>query len=80
MSKKLKEVRMSKGLSQSKLADLAGINVRTLQHYEQESKNFDHAKIDTIFSVCNVLECKLSDIITDENYINIIEKYENRSE
>ena len=79
MSKKLKEVRMSKGLSQSKLADLAGINVRTLQHYEQGSKNFDHARLDTIFSVCNALECKLSDIITDGNYIDIIEKYENRS-
>lgn len=79
MSKKLKEVRLSKGFSQSKLADLAGINVRTLQHYEQESKNFDHARIDTIFSVCNVLECKLSDVITDENFISIFEKYESRS-
>ena len=79
MNKKLKEIRMSKGLSQSKLADIAGINVRTLQHYEQESKNFDHARLDTIFSVCNALECELSDIITDENYIAIIEKYKNRS-
>lgn len=75
---KLKEIRMSKGLSQSKLADLAGINVRTLQHYEQGSKDFDHAKIETIFSICNVLGCKLSDIITDENYVKTIEKYENR--
>ena len=78
MSKKLKELRMSKGFSQSKLADLAGINVRTLQHYEQGSKNFDHARLDTIFSVCNALECKLSEIITDENYIEIIGKYEDR--
>jgi transcriptional regulator with XRE-family HTH domain len=78
MNKKLKEVRMNKGLSQSKLADLAGINVRTLQHYEQGSKNFDHARLDTIFSVCNALECKLSEIITDENYIEIIGKYEDR--
>lgn len=78
MSKKLKEVRMSKGFSQSKLADLAGINVRTLQHYEQGSKNFDHARLDTIFSVCNALECKLSDIITDENYLEIIGRYESR--
>ena len=75
---KLKEIRMSKGLSQSKLADLAGINVRTLQHYEQGSKDFDHAKIETIFSICNVLGCKLSDIITDKNYVKTIEKYENR--
>jgi transcriptional regulator with XRE-family HTH domain len=78
MSKKLKEARMKKGLSQAKLAELAGINVRTLQHYEQESKNFDHARIDTIFSVCNALECKLSDIISDETYIDIINQYKNR--
>lgn len=79
MSKKLKEVRVSKGLSQPQLAELAGINLRTLQHYEQGSKNFDHARIQTIFSVCNALECKLSDVITDENYIQTIEEYENRS-
>lgn len=80
MSKKLKEARIKKGLTQAKLAELTGINVRTLQHYEQESKNFDHARIDTIFSVCNALECKLSDIISDETYIDVINQYENRSQ
>lgn len=78
MNNKLKEARMNKGLSQSKLAEITGINVRTLQYYEQGSKNFDHARLDTIFSVCNALECKLSEIITDENYIEIIGKYEDR--
>lgn len=79
MNKKLKEIRMSKKLSQSKLAELAGINVRTLQHYEQGSKNFDHAKIETIFSICNVLGCKLSDIIMDENCVKMIKEYESRT-
>ena len=78
MSKKLKKVRISKGLSQSKLAELAGINVRTLQHYEQGSKNFDHAKIETIFSICNALGCKLSDVIADDNCVRMIEEYEHR--
>lgn len=79
MNEKLKSMRISRGLSQSKLAAMAGINTRTLQHYEQGSKDFDHAKLSTIFSVCNALECKLSDIINDENFIDMIGKYERRS-
>lgn len=73
---KLKEVRLSKGLTQKQLAESANINVRVLQHYEQGSKNFDHARIDTILSVCNILECQLSDIIQNEDILQIIEQYE----
>lgn len=74
MTKKLKEMRQSKGLSQSQLAEKTGINVRTIQHYEQGSKNFDHARIDTILKVCIVLGCKLEDVIENQEYIDLIKK------
>ena len=73
---KLKEVRLSKGLTQKQLAEAANINVRVLQHYEQGSKNFDHARIDTILNVCNTLECRLSDIVQSEDILHIVEQYE----
>ena len=74
MTKKLKEMRQSKGLSQSQLAEKTGINVRTIQHYEQGSKNFDHARIDTIMKTCIALHCKLEDIIENQEYIDLLKK------
>lgn len=71
---KLKEMRQAKGLSQSQLAEKTGINVRTIQHYEQGSKIFDHARIDTILKICIALGCKLEDIIENPEYIELIKK------
>lgn len=73
---KLKEMRQAKGLSQSKLAEKAGLNVRTLQHYEQGSKIFDHARLDTILKCAIALECRIPDIIDNEEYLNLIQQYE----
>ena len=75
MTKKLKEMRQAADLSQSQLAEKAGINVRTLQHYEQGSKLFDHARIDTILKICLALNCKLDDIIENQEYIDLIKRY-----
>lgn len=74
---KLKEKRQSKGLSQSQLAERTGINIRTLQHYEQGTKNFDHARIDTIVRICVALNCRLEDIIENEQYVELIKKLPN---
>lgn len=74
MSKKLKELRQVRSLSQSQLAEETGINVRTIQHYEQGSKIFDHARIDTILKVCIALGCQLEDIIENPEYIELIKK------
>lgn len=73
---KLKTTRQAKGLSQSQLAEKANMNVRTLQHYEQGSKVFDHARIDTILRVCLALNCKFEDIIENQEYIDLIKQYE----
>ena len=77
MSKKLKEMRQAKGLSQSQLAEKTGINVRTLQHYEQGSKIFDNARIDTIMKCCIALNCKLEEILENQEYIDLIKKLPN---
>lgn len=73
---KLKEVRQAKGLSQAKLAEKAGLNIRTLQHYEQGSKIFDHARLDTILKCAVALDCKIEDIIDNEEYLELIKMYE----
>lgn len=72
---KLKEVRQAKGLSQSKLAEKTGLNVRTLQHYEQGSKVFDHARLDTILKCAIALNCTMEELIDNEDYLELIKKY-----
>lgn len=74
--KKLKQLRMAAGLSQSQLAEKAGLNVRVLQHYEQGSKNFDHARIDILLKYCLALDCKLSDLIENPDYLELLKQYE----
>lgn len=73
---KLKTKRMETGMSQSQLAEKANLNVRTLQHYEQQTKIFDHARIDTILRVSLALNCKMEDIIENQDYIELLRKYE----
>lgn len=77
---KLKKMRNKAGYSQSQFANLAGINIGTLRHYEQGSKNFDHAKIDTILKTCLILDCKFRDVIENEEYINLFNEYVKKEE
>lgn len=74
MIKRLKELRQAKGLSQSQFSEKTGINIRTLQHYEQGSKDFDHARIDAILKACLVLNCRLEDIIENQEYVEMLKK------
>lgn len=74
MTKKLKEKRLAQKLSQAKLAEKTGLNIRTIQHYEQGSKNFDHARLDTILKICIALDCSLEDIIEDSATLKLLQK------
>lgn len=76
---KLKEKRQAAGLSQSQFAKKAKMSVRTLQHYEQGSKDFDHARIDTILKACLVLNCSLEDIIENPIYLEMLKKVNKRT-
>ena len=42
---KLKQIREQAGLSQSQLAERAGVSLRTLQDYEQERKPLERAAL-----------------------------------
>ena len=51
----LKKARTAAGLSQSQLAEKAGLNVRTLQDYEQGRKDINGAAIRTMVRLADVL-------------------------
>lgn len=55
----LKRKRRQAGLSQSQLAELSGIPVRTIQQYEQRQKNINKAQVEYLFKLSNALECSV---------------------
>lgn len=64
------------GLSQSQLAKLAGVGVRVYQNYEQGVRDVSKAQLSTLLRICKALNCKLSDIVTDEETAELLREYE----
>ena len=62
----LKDQRNKKGLSQSELAAVSGIPLRTIQQYECGQRNIDHAKLDSLCTLALSLHCSIYDILNDD--------------
>lgn len=73
----LQKLRQAAGLSQSQLAKLAGISTRVYQNYEQGVRDISKAKLSTLLRTCKALNCKLSDIVTDQETAELLAEYEN---
>jgi DNA-binding XRE family transcriptional regulator len=62
-STKLQEQRKKCGYSQRELADMSGVNLRTLQQYELGSKDINKAQAQTVMALANALGCKIEDLL-----------------
>ena len=60
---RLQKARLEAGISQSQLAEKAGISLRTLQHYEIGDKNIRKAAVETVIALAEALGCSINDII-----------------
>ena len=72
----LKEIRESRGMSQQDFADKSGINKRMIQAYEQGYRNINGAKLTTLVTFSIVLECRLSEIVDDEQLVKDLKAME----
>ena len=45
------------------LAEISGIPLRTIQHYEQRQKDINHARAENLIILSKVLNCKVEDLI-----------------
>lgn len=52
----LKRIREARGLSQAKLAELSGVNVRMIQYYEQGAKDINAAAALTVYRLAQALD------------------------
>lgn len=69
---KLRDIRTEQGISRMKLAELSGINIRTLEAYEQGAKDINGAKLKTLLKLCETLECKLVDLVDDKELLELL--------
>ena len=59
----LQEMRKMCDLSQSRLADMAEVNLRTLQQYEIRSKDINKAAASTVLDIARTIGCRVEDIL-----------------
>lgn len=56
-------IRNVKRISQSKLAEVSGVNVRMIQYYEQGYKDINAASVLTVYRLAQALNCTVEDLI-----------------
>lgn len=59
----LKKIRLVGELSQKELANRAGVEVRTIQAYEQRTSNINKASAEILLKLARVLGCKIEDLL-----------------
>lgn len=59
----LKTIRENRGISQTELAKLSGVNLRSIQMYEQKVNDIDKAQVGTIYKLSRVLGCTIEDLL-----------------
>ena len=62
----LKKIRMIRKLTQDELADLSGVNIKSLSSYEQQPMKLSNANINTVYKLAQALNCDIMDIINTE--------------
>lgn len=67
---KLQELGFASDLTRRQLSEISGVNLRSIEAYEQEKKDINNAKLETLIKLCIALECDLEDILTDEYVLN----------
>ena len=63
---RLKQVRETRGLSQSKLAEASGVSVRMIQHYEQGVKDINFAAAITVYRLARALDCTVEFLLENK--------------
>lgn len=59
----LARIRKNYSLSQSELAKLSNVNLRSIQLYEQRVNDIDKAEAHTLFKLAVVLKCNIEDLL-----------------
>lgn len=70
----LKSIRTKRNITQYDLAVKCNISLSTLKAYEQGLKPVDGSKIRTLAILANALNCRIEDLIDDQDTKQLIRK------
>lgn len=59
----LKRIRTAYGCTQTELAQLSGVSLRSIQMYEQRNKDINKASVETVYRLAKTLGCAMEDLI-----------------
>jgi DNA-binding transcriptional regulator YiaG len=59
----LKRIRNAYGITQSELAKISGVTLRSIQMYEQRNKDINKASAESLYRIAKVLGCAIEDLI-----------------
>ena len=62
----LKKIRMLRKLTQDELAELSGVNIKSLSAYEQQPEKLSNANVTTVYRLAQALNCDIMDIVNKE--------------
>ena len=60
---RLKRVRSAYGCSQSRLSEISGVGLRSIQMYEQRRKDINKAEAESVLRLARALGCEIEDIM-----------------
>ena len=60
---RLKRIRTAYGCSQSRLAEMSGVGLRSIQMYEQRNKDINRAEAGSVLRLARALGCEIEDIM-----------------
>ena len=59
----IRQLRQEKGLTQKQLSERSGVNLRTLQQYESQSKDINKASGVILLSLAKALDCSVEELL-----------------
>ena len=63
------------GISIEELSEKSGVPVSLLQQYEEVTDDINNANLLSLLKICNTMECRLSEILTDKETIKELKIY-----
>lgn len=60
---KLKDRRNAKHISQCRLSEISGVNIRMIQYYEQGRSDINKAEALSVYKLAKALECRIEDLL-----------------
>lgn len=59
----LKRIRENNNMTQSKLSEVSGVNLRMIQNYEQGFKDINKGQAITIYKLAEAMNCDMKDLL-----------------